>query len=253
MAEAIKIYKREKTTVEKILGQYETGKTKMVALKQWTKKCGLLVGKMSGSGDTFVYDSGIEMTFEEMEKFADALPRMSKSLAVTNYAELGESKDSYGNEYRVVLKRSEFDGLKVCKYKKTSTPIDFTIHDDTDDDDAACDPEPATTSTTTTGKPDSEWKECFDKFYINKNDDWKKISNIIREFCCEANSILNGSAFEGIDVIPPTPPSEQHEIGESTIPARKRKPATKGGIKEESKKKKAKVASLVVDTPSEVK
>jgi hypothetical protein len=148
------------------------------------------------------------------------------------------------------LKRSEFDGLKVCKYKKTSTPIDFTIHDDTDDDDAACDPQP-TTSTTTTDKPATEWKECFDKFYLNKNDDWRKISNIIRDFCCGANSILNGSAFEGIDVIPPTPPSEQHEIGEST-PARKRKPATKGGIKEESKKKKLKVVPSV-DLASEVR
>jgi hypothetical protein len=174
---------------------------------------------------------------------------MSKSLAGVNYAELGESKDSYGNEYRVVLKRSEFDGLKVCKYKKTSTPIDFTIHDDTDDD-AACDPEP--TTSTATEKPAAEcWKECFDKFYINKNDDWRKISNIIRDFCCEANSVLNGSALEGIDVIPATPPPEQHEIGESQ-PVRKRKPATKGGVKEESKKKKPKVVPSV-DLASEVR
>jgi hypothetical protein len=248
----IKIYKRERTTVEKILGQYENGKTKMVSLKQWTKKCGLLVGKMSGSGDTYVYDSGIEMSFEEMEKFADALPRMSKSLAGVNYAELGESKDSYGNEYRVVLKRSEFDGLKVCKFKKTSTPIDFTIHDDDTDDAAACDPEPATS--TATEKPAAEcWKECFDKFYINKNDDWKKIGNIIRDFCCEANSVLNGSALEGIDVIPATPPPEQHEIGESQSgnPVRKRKPATKGGVVE-SKKKKPKVAPTV-DLEGEVR
>jgi hypothetical protein len=254
MEGTIKIYKRERTTVEKILGQYENGKTKMVSLKQWTKKCGLLVGKLSGSGDTYIYDSGIEMSFEEMEKLADALPRMSKSLAGVNYAELGESKDSFGNEYRIVLKRSEFDGLKVCKYKKTSTPIDFAPHDTGDDsDDAVCDPEPATTSTATstaTEKSADCWKECFDKFYINKNDDWKKIGNIIRDFCCEANSILNGSALDGIDVIPPTPPPEQHEVGESQ-PARKRKPATKGGVVESKKtkvepqKKKTKVIAAV--------
>jgi hypothetical protein len=257
MEGTIKIYKRERSTVERVLGQYENGKTKMVTLKQWSKKCGLLVGKMSGSGDTYVYDSGIEMSFEEMEKFADALPRMSKSLAGVNYAELGESKDSYGNEYRVVLKRSEFDGLKVCKYKKTSTPIDFTIHDNDDDDDAACDPEPATASTATEKPAADCWKECFDKFYINKNDDWRKIGNIIRDFCCEANSVLNGSALEGIDVIPATPPPEQHEIGESQ-PARKRKPATKGGVAEskkpkvETQKKKPKVAPTV-DVEGEVR
>ena len=62
----IKIYKRERTTVEKVLGQYENGKTKIVSLKQWNKKCGLLVGKMSRAGDTFVYDSGIELSFDEM-------------------------------------------------------------------------------------------------------------------------------------------------------------------------------------------
>jgi hypothetical protein len=250
MERQVKIYKRERTTVEKILGQYENGKTKMVSLKQWSKKCGLLVGKMSGSGDTFVYDSGIEMSFEEMEKFADALPRMSKSLAGVNYAELGESKDSYGNEYRVVLKRSEFDGLKVCKFKKTSTPIDFTIHDDVDDDDAAaCDPEP--TTSTATEKPGVDcWKECFDKFYINKNDDWKKMGNIIRDFCCEANSVLNGSTLDGIDVIPATPPSTEQQPLDPIV--RKRKPATKGGV--ESKKKKPKVVPTVeLEGSSEVR
>ena len=241
----IKIYKRERTTVERILGQYENGKTKMVSLKQWTKKCGLLVGKMSGSGDTFVYDSGIEMSFEEMEKFADALPRMSKSLASVNYAELGESKDSYGNEYRIVLKRSEFDGLKICKFRKTSAPIDFTINDDADDSDdaAACDPQPATSPATE--KPGADcWKECFDKFYLNKNDDWKKIANIIRDFCCDANHVLNGSTFDGIDVIPPTPPPPV-DINQQPLDSivKKRKPATKGGV--ESKKKKAKVVPTV--------
>ena len=254
MERQIKIYKRERTTVERILGQYENGKTKIVSLKQWSKKCGLLVGKMSGSGDTFVYDSGIEMSFEEMEKFADALPRMSKSLAGVNYAELGESKDSYGNEYRIVLKRSEFDGLKVCKFKKTSTPIDFTIHDDDNDSDdaAACDPQPPTS--TATGKPGVDcWKGCFDKFYLNKNDDWKKIGNIIRDFCCDANNVLNGSTLEGIDVIPPTPPPvDINQQPLDSLVKKRKSTTTKGGV--ESKKKKAKVVPTVeLEGSSEVR
>ena len=63
MAEGIKIYKRERTTVEMVLGSYENNRTKMISLKQWNKKCGLLVGKMSSAGDTFVYDSGVELPF----------------------------------------------------------------------------------------------------------------------------------------------------------------------------------------------
>ena len=248
----IKIYKRERTTVEKVLGQYENGKTKIVSLKQWNKKCGLLVGKMSRAGDTFVYDSGIELSFDEMETLADALPTMSKSFLTINYAELGESKDSYGNEYRVVLKRSEYDGLKICRFKKTAAPVDFAP-DANDDDDTCDDSEPA--STTNTPKSSGEcWTECFDKFYINKNDDWKKMGNIIRDFCCEANSVLNLSTPEGIDVIPPTPPPatpiEQKQL-EPPVKKRKNYNNTKGGA--ESKKKKTKVLPTDEETTSEVR
>jgi hypothetical protein len=246
----IKIYKRERTTVEKILGQYENGKTKMAVLKQWTKKCGLVLGKISGAGDTFVYDSGIEMSFDEMEKFVDALAIMSKSPSAVNYAELGDSKDSYGNEYRLILKRSEFDGLKVCKYKKSSAPMDFTINDDDDSDDAAaCDPQPSTA--TVTEKPGAEcWKECFDKFYLNKNDDWKKMVNILRDFCCDVNHTLNGGTPPcGIDVIPPTPPPttpvEQQPL--EGVSGKKRKTVKVGESAQLKKAKKSKMVPIPVE------
>ena len=201
----VKIYKRERTTVEMTLGTYENSKTKMVSLKQWNKKCGLLVGKMSYGGDTFVYDSGIELPFEIMEELVDVLPTMSKLPNATNYALLGEDKDSYGNEYRTVLKASEFAGLKICRMKKGPTPIDFAANTTAVDEDL--DPIPAA-STTTAKSPQECWTECWDKFYINKNDDWKKIGNILRDFCCAAHAVLNEAAPDaGIDIVPPTPPA----------------------------------------------
>ncbi|CAB4001680.1 Hypothetical predicted protein [Paramuricea clavata] len=136
---SLRVYKRERTVIEKILGEYENGKTKIVTLKQWTKKCGLHVGRVNSAKDTFIYDSGIDISFDDMEQLADALPTMSKASQAVNYAELSESKDSYGNQYRLVLKSSEYGGLKVCKFKKAPSPVEFGT-DDTD----VLDPAPVT-------------------------------------------------------------------------------------------------------------
>jgi hypothetical protein len=212
----VKIYKRERSTVEMVLGTYENSKTKMVSLKQWNKKCGLLVGKLSHAGDTFVYDTGIELPFEVMEELVDVLPSMSKLPNATNYAELGENKDSYGNEYRTILKASEYGGLKICRMKKGPTPVDFAVTTPLDDEDV--DPSPKA-STTTEKSPHESWTECWDKFYINKNDDWKKIANILRDFCCTAHAVLNNLAPpEGIDIVPPTPPATPSQLIAGRLP-----------------------------------
>jgi hypothetical protein len=100
---------------------------------------------MSYAGDTFVYDSGIELPFEVMEELVDVLPTMSKLPNAFNYALLGEDKDSYGNEYRTALKASEFGGLKICRMKKGPTPIDFATNAPGDED---VDPIPAASTTT---------------------------------------------------------------------------------------------------------
>ena len=154
---------------------------------------------------------------------------------------MGENKDSYGNEYRTVLKRSEYDGLIICKLKKTPTPIDFAPDTAVDDD---VDPTPQT-STTTAKLPHECWTECFDKFYINKNDDWKKIGNILRDFCCGAHAVLNASAPAGIDIVPPTPPATP--IEQSVPKKRKSYNNTKGG----STKKAAKKSKVVPATGGE--
>ncbi|CAB3977965.1 Hypothetical predicted protein [Paramuricea clavata] len=227
--ESIKIYKREKTLLEKVLGTYENGKTKIVLMKQWTKKCALTVGHLSQDSTKYIYDSGIELSYEEMEALADILPTMTKSDQAKNYAELGTSKDSYGNEYRSIVTRSEYAGLKVCKLKKSQKPVDFGTTTSTTTTDCP-DPAPATTATKT--RVEDLWVECFDKFYINKNDDWKKLSDVIRDFCYEAYGILNPSS--GLDVVPPSPPpTEQKQLDGPK--KRKRDTTTKGSVKKTKK------------------
>jgi hypothetical protein len=115
-----------------------------------------------------------------------------------NYAELGENKDSFGNEYRTILKASEYGGLKVCRMKKGPTPVDFGVTHDEE----VVDPSPLV-STVTEKSPHDNWTECWDKFYINKNDDWKKMANILRDFCVTVHAELNSSSE---DVVPPSPP-----------------------------------------------
>ena len=214
--ESIKIYKRERSTIEMVLGRYDNNKTKMVSLKQWNKKCGLLVGKLAQGGDTFVYDAGIELSFEAMEELVDVLPSMSKlpNTIMHNYAELDEYKDSYGNEYRTIIKASEFGGLKICRMKKGPTPIDFGVT--TPQDDEAVDPSPQV-SATTEKSPHENWSECWDKFYINKNDDWKKMANILRNFCCAVSAELADGSSEGIDIVPPSPPSSSQKISSGQV------------------------------------
>ncbi|CAB3978022.1 Hypothetical predicted protein [Paramuricea clavata] len=223
----IKIYKREQTLLEKVLGTYENGKTKLVLMKKWSKKCALAVGHLSQDGVKYIYDTGIELSYDEMEQLADHLPMMTKSDKDKNYAELGTSQDSYGNEYRTIITRSEYAGLKICKLKKTQKPVDFGTTTTTVDS-----PDPAPASLTTSPPVESVWQECFDKFYINKNDDWKKLADIICDFCYEAYGILNPSS--GLDVVPPTPPTvEQKQVDGPK--KRKRDPTTKGGVKKTKK------------------
>ena len=240
---AIKIYKRERSITEMVLGRYENSRTKMVVLKQWNKKCGLLVGKLAADGKTFIYDSGIELPFEILEELTDVLPSMSKMANAVNYAELGENKDSFGNEYRTILKASEYGGLKVCRMKKGPTPVDFGVTHDEE----VVDPSPLV-STVTEKSPHDNWTECWDKFYINKND-WKKMANILRDFCVTVHADLNSSSE---DVVPPSPPTATSSLklissGRATplqpeislIPATPKK--RKGGEKNLKKNKKSKV------------
>ena len=171
-------------------------------IKQFSKKCCLATGQMSQTTRKFLYNVGIDMSFEELESLTDALGTMSKLPHAVNYAEISETTDSQGNSYRLVLKRSEYDGLLVCKLKSSKILDSFAVIED-----GISDPDPLPADALQQPPIHTrEWTECFGKFYINKNDDWMKIRATLREFCVEVNHILNVDDASRIDVVPPSPP-----------------------------------------------
>ena len=112
------VYKNEKIVNERVLGTYANHSTKIVFIKQFSKKCCLATGQKSHNTNKFLYSVGIDMSFEDLESLTDALGTISKSPNAVNYAEISETTDSQGNSYRLVLKRSEWcagvQGVQAC-------------------------------------------------------------------------------------------------------------------------------------------
>jgi hypothetical protein len=197
------LQERKNTSRKAPIGTYANQSSKAVFIKQFSKKCCLATGQMSQTTSKFLYTVGVEMTFDELESLTDALGSMSKSPSAVNYAEISETQDSQGNSYRLVLKRSEYDGLLVCKLESGREIDSFAaIGGDTNPD-----PEPLPADESQQLPSDTRtWTECFGKFYINKNDDWVKMKNNLREFCVDVNHILNVDDASRIGAVPPTPP-----------------------------------------------
>jgi hypothetical protein len=210
----LNVYRNEKTLAERVLGTYANHSSKAVFVKQFSKKCCLATGQMSQTTNKFLYQVSVEMSFDELESLTDAFGTMSKAPNAVNYAEISETRDSQGNSYRLVLKRSENDGLLVCKMKSSPVVDNFAV-----DQDDNPDPDPLPDNASQQPPPDTRtWTECFGKFYINKNDDWVKIRNSLREFCVEVNHLLNVDDASRIDVVPPTPPPSTSSTPSTSTP-----------------------------------
>ena len=120
----LSVYKSEKILNEKVLGTYANHNTKVVFIKQFSKKCCLATGQMSQTSRKFLYNVGIEMSFEELANLTDAVGNMSKQPHVVNYAEINETTDASGNSYRLVLKRSEYDMVMFPTFPHNDTFTD---------------------------------------------------------------------------------------------------------------------------------
>ncbi|CAB3992441.1 Hypothetical predicted protein [Paramuricea clavata] len=146
------------------------------------------------------------MTFDELEELVKGLGKASKAPSHINYFEISESEDYLGNKYRLVLKDSEYLGLVVCKLKSCRAPDVFP-----DKIDEKGSPLPISDQIGSHIPAENvAWNECFDKFYINKNDDWLKIVRTLRSFCIDLNHIFNVDdeskiPDSKIEVIPATP------------------------------------------------
>ncbi|CAB3988043.1 Hypothetical predicted protein [Paramuricea clavata] len=121
----IEIYKKENTILDKELGTYQNGTTKMVFCKWWGQKCVLASGVKSKTNEKFLYKTGIETSFEEVEELIEAL-------------------------------NSDYQGLILVRMKRRAVVDEF---DAVDLDNS--DPEPLEEETSTT--TDIEWSVYIGK------------------------------------------------------------------------------------------
>ncbi|CAB3985831.1 Hypothetical predicted protein [Paramuricea clavata] len=183
----------------------------MVFCKRWVQKCVLASGVKSKTNENFLHKTGIETSFEEVEELIEALGKCSKSPNAVNYHELSQTTNYKGEKFCLVLKNSEHQGLILVRMKRRAVVDKF----DTVDLDNP-DPKPLEEETPTT--TNIEWSECFEKFYIGKNDNWAKIKGILREFCIDLHHILSVDE-ESPSISPPQSPEAQPATSATTTTA----------------------------------
>ncbi|CAB3982335.1 Hypothetical predicted protein [Paramuricea clavata] len=251
----VEVYKKYNTDLSAVLGQYgqaANATTKMIFVNRF-KKIGLASGKMSvGSTQKFCCKTVVEISLEELEQVLEALPKCSKQPGSINYFELGESTTYTGDVLKLVLKGSEYGGLMLCKLKKVGLPDSFTIDDDN--------PDPAPLAESPVDELQEEWSECFEKFFISKNEDWSLFAKKLRDFWHDITTVWNDNGAEPATAeppststsvrtsprkVPPTPAKPGKKAGKSS-PVKRKQPAS-GGDKKITKKKKP----TIVESDSE--
>jgi hypothetical protein len=176
------VYKKQYTSNTTVLGSYNNGATtKMCFATAYRKQVHLASGKMSkGAEPKFLYKMDLAMKLSELQAMVEALDRCSKGVDALNYHEFGEYTDYKGDTFRLILKNSDFGGLVATKVQSRSLPDEFPDDDPLE----TCDPDP-TPDNHIESAPAVEWSECFEKFYISKNEDWKELGHKLRDCCDE--------------------------------------------------------------------
>jgi hypothetical protein len=169
------IYRKQGTVVELVLGHYACNTTKMAFATTYRQQVHLASGKLSkGDEPKFLYKIALTMSYPELLAMLEAFDRCSKDHV--NYHEFGEFTDFKGQVNRLVLKTSDYGGLVALKSQRMSQPDEFG------DDEESTDPDPKTTNEVISSSDVVQWTECFEKFYISKNEDWSAMSKNLREF-----------------------------------------------------------------------
>jgi hypothetical protein len=190
------------------------------------KQVHLASGKMSkGAEPKFLYKMDLTMKLSELQAMIEALDRCSKGVNALNYHEFGEYTDYKGDTFRLILKTSDYGGLVACKLQCHTAPDEFPD----DDPCETCDPDPTPDNHIVSASV-VEWRECFEKFYISKNENWKELSSKLRSCCDELadewadenaaedalkiattihHHLPTSSADTGTTVAPPSTPTEK--------------------------------------------
>ena len=203
------VYKKQSTQLEVVLGKYGFNVTKLAFATSYRQQVHLASGKMSkGAEPKFLYKMCLSMKLEELQSMVDVLDKCRKEQ--TNYHEFGEYTDYKGQVNRLILKTSDYGGLVGLKLQRVSTPDEFSDDDPLE----SCDPDPTNTDNMIISGSVVDWNECFEKFYISKNEDWKGLARKLRDFCNTLQELWS----DDVALTLPTPPPSTPVTPTSVIP-----------------------------------
>jgi hypothetical protein len=195
------VYKKQNTQLEVVLGKYGLNTTKVAFATQYRQQVHLVSGKMSkGAEPKFLYKMGLGMKLDELQSMIDVLDKCHKDQL--NYHEFGEYTDYKGQVNRLVLKTSDYGGLVAIKLQRVSTPDEFADDDPLE----SCDPDPTNTDDVIISGVVVDWNECFEKFYISKNEDWKVLARKLRDFSGQLSELWSDDDVTTTPIAPPPPP-----------------------------------------------
>ena len=236
------IYKKQHNLSSVVLGEYGDGgnKTTKMAFADNFKNVELASGKMSqGSTPKFLCKTSVKFGHEVLLDIFEAISKCSNTDGAVNYFELHDHTNWKGELMRLVLKKSEYGGLVLCYMKRDNIPDSFPSDDDNED------PAPATTSHQAEPVQQS-WSQCFEKFFISKNENWDAMGRTLREYYISLDEYWSET---NPAPKPPTPPPTTP----TTTEASKRKtPSGSDGKSEKKKRPNKKKLSVILDSDNEV-
>ena len=210
------------------------------------KNVELASGKMStGSTPKFLYKTSVKFSYEVLLEIVEALSKCNPTGGVVNYYEIHDSTNRKGELTRLVLKNSEYGGLVLCYMKCDNIPDSFPSDDDDED--------PAPASSSRQAEPVAQiWSQCFEKFFISKNENWRDFGKALREYYLTLDEYWSETQPAPR---PPTPPPTTPTPNPTSSESYKRKtPSTTSDGKTggEKKKRMTKKKSVILDSDNEV-
>jgi hypothetical protein len=220
------VFGKRHGSCQHLFGTYANKTSKLGWYEKFDKKVHLASGSIAKGGQAkFLYKTCIGITPDETLELAEQLGYVSRTSGVSNNICISEGVDYKGDVTKLVLRDSDFQGLVLLRMNANKPDIVVEEPDDSD-----LDPEPV--DTIDIEDDEVEWYDCFEKFYISKRDDWKKIQKVLLAIHAD---VVHLNAVDKESYIPPTstvpqPPATtltQKQVGEPVTTST----TTKGGGK----------------------
>ncbi|CAB3984010.1 Hypothetical predicted protein [Paramuricea clavata] len=214
------VYGKHYANAQHLFESYANKTSKVGWYEKFDKKVHLASGVLARGGETkFLYKTCIAITTDELLEVAEQLKKAARVPGASNEFCISEGTDYKGDETKLVLRDSDYQGLVLLHMN--AKKADIVVADEDSDDP---DPEPVNVEDDEAVE-DVEWFDCFEKFFISKRDDWKKFAKIMLAIHQDVTH-LNDVDRESL--IPPAgePQMQKQIVGPSTTST-----TTKGGGK----------------------